>query len=120
MWKRLQHPNIVPFLGVPVKTPPPFEIVSDLMENGTITEYVKKYPQVDRIDLVRKFVSTFITSSETSPSQLWDVADGLHYLHSCKIIHGNLKGVSRFNPLSLLFSASGANLNKLEGKCDDR
>ena len=47
-------------------TPPPFEMVSDLMENGTITEYVKKYPQVDRIDLVRKFVSAFITSSETS------------------------------------------------------
>lgn len=42
------------------------------------------------------------------------MADGLHYLHSCKIIHGNLKGVSRFNLLSPLFSASGANLNELK------
>ena len=60
MWKRLQHPNIVPFLGIPAKTPA-LEIVCDWMEHGTITEYVKKNPAVDRIDLVSEFVFTVAT-----------------------------------------------------------
>ncbi|KAF9790828.1 kinase-like domain-containing protein [Thelephora terrestris] len=76
VWKRLQHPNIVPFLGVPTKIPPPYEIVFDWMENGTLIDFVAKHPEVDRIGL------------------LWDITDGLHFLHSCKIIHGNLKGVN--------------------------
>ena len=48
MWKRLRHPNIVPFLGV---TMDPFQFVSEWMPNGTVTEYVRKNPSVDRIAL---------------------------------------------------------------------
>ena len=54
MWKRLKHPNIVHFLGVPTKIPP-FEIVCEWMDNDKITEYVRKNPGVDRIDLVSRF-----------------------------------------------------------------
>ena len=54
VWKRLQHPNIVPFLGVPANTPP-FEIVCDWMENDRITEYVKKTPDADLMGLVSGF-----------------------------------------------------------------
>ena len=63
VWKRLQHPNIVPFLGVPAKTPP-FEIVCGWMENGTITEYVRKHPDVDRVCLVSGFIPILTTSLE--------------------------------------------------------
>lgn len=56
MWKRLQHPNVVPFLGI-LSDMPPFELVHDWMEHGSITEYVKKNPTVDQIDLVSEFVS---------------------------------------------------------------
>ena len=56
MWKRLQHSNIVPFLGVPTKVPP-FEIVYEWMGSITITEYVRRHPEVDRINLVSGFVS---------------------------------------------------------------
>ena len=104
VWKRLQHPNIVPFLGVPAKIPP-FKIVYDWMENNRITEYVRQNPKVDRVSLVSEFISTPITSFERRTPQLWDIADGLHYLHSCNIIHGNLKGVSRFVPHSRLFQS---------------
>jgi len=46
------------------------------MENGGITEYVRKKPDVDRALL------------------LWDVASGLYYLHSHDIIHGDLNGAT--------------------------
>ena len=55
MWKRLQHPNIVPFLGVPTNTPPPLEIVCEWMEDGAIIEYVRKNPEIDRVGLVSEF-----------------------------------------------------------------
>ncbi|KAF9641977.1 hypothetical protein BDM02DRAFT_3072914, partial [Thelephora ganbajun] len=42
VWKRLRHPNIVPFLGVSTKIEPTFEIVYDWMENGRIVEYVER------------------------------------------------------------------------------
>ena len=41
---------------------PPFEIVFDWMENGGITEYVRKNPEVDRVGLV--------SDSFSSPSRL--------------------------------------------------
>ena len=61
MWKRLQHPNIVPFLGVLARIPP-FEIVYGWMDNGTITEYVRKYPDVNRAYLVSEFISILTTA----------------------------------------------------------
>ena len=48
--------------------------------------------------------------------QLWDVADGLHYLHSCNVIHGNLKAVSR---LILHSQQSDINPNESEGERSD-
>jgi hypothetical protein len=65
VWKRLRHPNIVPFLGVPTKLPPPLEIVCEWMENGTIIEYVRKYPRADRVELVSEFVSNLVVSFQT-------------------------------------------------------
>ena len=65
------------------------------MENGSITQYVKKNPDVDRVGLVSEFVPTVTTLFECQILQLWDVVDGIHYLHSCNVIHGDLKGVSR-------------------------
>lgn len=65
VWKRLQHPNIVPFLGVPTGMSS-FEIVCDWMENGRITEYVAKSPQVNRIGLVSDFVPAVAISSRMS------------------------------------------------------
>ena len=54
MWKRLQHPNVVPFLGISAEMPP-FEIVYDWMEHGGIVDYVRRHPEVDRIGLVSEF-----------------------------------------------------------------
>ena len=53
MWGRLSRPNIVPFIGV---TPDPLKIVSEWMSNGTVMEFVKENPNVNRIGLVRLFL----------------------------------------------------------------
>ena len=91
------------------------------MEDGKITEYVKKNPKVDRINLVSGFVPVVTVSEfECQISQLWDVADGLHYLHSRNVIHGDLKGVSHSIPRSRFFSESDINPNELEGEHSDR
>ena len=49
VWKRLRHPNVVPFIGVTTK---PLQFVSEFMPNGTLTKYVKKNPSADRVGLV--------------------------------------------------------------------
>lgn len=49
MWKYLKHQNIVPLLGV---TSTPFQIISDWMPGGNLTEYIKKHPDADRLDIV--------------------------------------------------------------------
>ncbi|KAF9643686.1 kinase-like protein [Thelephora ganbajun] len=71
IWKRLKHPNILPFLGV---TTSPLQLVSDWMSGGNLPEYIKNNSSADRLGL------------------LCDVANGLCYLHSCDSIHGDLKG----------------------------
>ncbi|KAF9644933.1 kinase-like protein [Thelephora ganbajun] len=70
-WKHLAHPNIVPLLGVTID---PFELISDRMPGRNLTEYIMNHPDADRIPL------------------LTNVAKGLNYLHSCDVIHGDLKG----------------------------
>ena len=49
IWKRLKHPNIVPFIGVASN---PLQIVSEWMPNGTLVEFVEKNPGAKRINLV--------------------------------------------------------------------
>ncbi|KAF9644746.1 kinase-like protein [Thelephora ganbajun] len=69
--KRLAHPNIVPLLGITIT---PFHLISDWMSGGDLPEHIKNNSNADRIGL------------------LSDVAMGLCYLHSCNVIHGDLKG----------------------------
>ncbi|KAH9929153.1 kinase-like domain-containing protein, partial [Fomitopsis serialis] len=72
MWRRLRHPRITPMLGVDTKLFP-LCIVSKWVDNGTITEFLKKYPAENRLQL------------------LLDVCEGLQYLHSETVTHGDLK-----------------------------
>ncbi|KAF9642056.1 kinase-like protein, partial [Thelephora ganbajun] len=73
MWKRLNHPNVLPLLGVTIA---PFQLISNWMSGGNLPEYIEKHSDADRIGL----------------AGLCDVAKGLCYLHSCNVVHGDLKG----------------------------
>jgi serine/threonine protein kinase len=87
-WKHLSHPNIVPFLGV---TFDPLQLVSAWMPGGSLTEYIKEHPSKSRLVLVC-FVLLHRFSSSL-PRQLHGVVEGLNYLHSRSVIHGDIKGV---------------------------
>ena len=49
MWKRLNHQNIVPLLGI---TSTPLQLISEWMPNGNLTEYIGVRPDADRLGLV--------------------------------------------------------------------
>ena len=65
MWKRLKHPNVVPFLGVTSK---PLQFVSEWMPNGTLTNYVRKNPGANRISLVSLLSVAILTGTDTAES----------------------------------------------------
>ena len=48
MWKLLEHPNIVPLLGI---TPTPLQIISEWMPGGNLVEYTNKCPDANRCGL---------------------------------------------------------------------
>jgi len=66
----LAHPNIVPIVGVTVES---LDLISDWVPGGDLLEYIVKHPDTDRLPL------------------LSGIAEGLNYLHSCNVIHGDLK-----------------------------
>jgi len=54
MWNYLRHPNVLPLMGVAM-TDTQFAMVSEWMVNGNINDFVKAYPDVDRLALVGHF-----------------------------------------------------------------
>ncbi|KAG8919378.1 hypothetical protein FRC02_001714 [Tulasnella sp. 418] len=77
IWSKLQHGNIVPFLGYAFDGDRPC-MISPWYENGDVIKYVRQHPEMDKSRLVRECI------------------DGLVYLHSRQppVIHGDLKAVS--------------------------
>ena len=97
MWKHLRHPNVLPLLGVTMT--PKFQLISNWMSGGDLPGYIEKNPDGDRLKLVG--VPPILFTLCLPHYQLSDVAKGLHHLHSCNVVHGDLKGVcGRSNPAS--------------------
>ena len=57
MWKHLTHPNILPLLGITIC---PFQLISDWMPGGDLPEYIKKNPNVYRLELVGVLPVVFV------------------------------------------------------------
>uniref|UniRef100_A0A0W0F8I0 Protein kinase domain-containing protein n=1 Tax=Moniliophthora roreri TaxID=221103 RepID=A0A0W0F8I0_MONRR len=79
LWTQLEHPNVLPFLGVNTEEfAPGFCLISPWMMNGDIVSYLKEDPGHDRLKSIH------------------EIASGLAYLHSLTpmIIHGDIKGAN--------------------------
>ncbi|OCF78736.1 TKL protein kinase [Kwoniella mangroviensis CBS 8886] len=77
IWCRLDSEFVLPFFGASSAVgPPPWFLVSPWMKNGRITDYIRSDAgsKVDRIALIHR------------------VAQGMEYLHSRDVVHGDLKG----------------------------
>ena len=51
MWKTLQHPNVLPLVGVTMSNAH-FAMISEWMTNGNIIEFVKANSDANRLKLV--------------------------------------------------------------------
>ena len=51
LWRRLNHPNILPFYGASMSQDQ-FSLVSPRMENGNVLSYTRKHPEANRLHLV--------------------------------------------------------------------
>ncbi|KAF7341491.1 Adenylate cyclase [Mycena venus] len=77
VWQTLQHEYILPLIGIDRETfPLSFCMVSPWMKHGTILQYLSQHGRAD-VDKL-----------------LLQVAKGLGYLHSMKIVHGDLRGTN--------------------------
>ncbi|KAG6382175.1 WD40-repeat-containing domain protein [Boletus reticuloceps] len=78
IWRRLNHPNVVPFLGISYGfgMRGAMSLVSLWMPNESLSLFLAKHD--DHLDLGHRL------------QFLLDIANGLHYLHSFPIVHGDL------------------------------
>ncbi|KAF7343889.1 TKL/TKL-ccin protein kinase [Mycena venus] len=73
VWSRLNHKNVLPFIGICEDIAPWPVLISPYYKFGHVGTYLKKHPSINRRDLVT------------------GVACGLQYLHAHDIVHGDLK-----------------------------
>ncbi|KAF9253975.1 hypothetical protein L218DRAFT_887452, partial [Marasmius fiardii PR-910] len=93
---KLNHPNVLPFMGLHCMNNAQTQLclVSPWMEQENLVQFLKAISpeQIDHYTLV------------------YDVDSGLSYLHSEKVIHGDLKGLSQIlyitNPLTDQYKTS--------------
>ena len=51
IWRTLRHPNVLPLLGV-MMTEDRFAMISEWMNNGNVSDFVKANPNANRFELV--------------------------------------------------------------------
>ena len=93
----MDHPNVLRIEGA---APDLFPCctVSRWMENGNMLEYLNQSPgPIDRLDLVRTDSDhnnlCILMFTNRRHHQLLGIIRGLNYLHTHRVVHGDLKGV---------------------------
>ncbi|KAK0188288.1 kinase-like domain-containing protein [Armillaria mellea] len=79
VWRNLNHPNVVPFIGINDDLfYPSFCLISPWMNDGNLISFLAKNPGHNRVQCIK------------------EVANGLHYLHSHEpqVIHADIRGAN--------------------------
>ncbi|KAF7337744.1 Kinase-like protein [Mycena sanguinolenta] len=77
IWTQLHHPNILPCFGIDGDSfPSSLCMVSPWMDHGTVLNYLNEHGR------------------DNADKLLYEIAQGLEYLHSCSIVHGDLRGAN--------------------------
>ncbi|KAJ8584512.1 kinase-like protein [Rhizopogon salebrosus TDB-379] len=87
VWLKLKHPTIVPLLGVAFLNPPFPALISQWIPSGTLRTYLG--------------AQAMTLTAPAKGGLAKGVADGLNYLHSEDVVHGDL------HPGNVLIDASG-------------
>ncbi|KAH8110557.1 kinase-like protein, partial [Phellopilus nigrolimitatus] len=80
VWSELKHPNILPLWGYVLEGAYPC-LVSERMDNGTVSSYIKSQPNCDVLRIIYIYIY----------SQILGIANGIHYLHDKDIFHSDIK-----------------------------
>ena len=97
IWADLEHANILPLEGIAlVDNLPAF--VSEWMVHGTAKDFTSKnFDRINMAALVGLFKQDLVYMlRDVSKRQAIGIANGLSYLHSKNVVHGNMKAV-RYN-----------------------
>jgi hypothetical protein len=90
LWQCLRHPNIVPFIGTSEHFP--VSLVSEWMSGGTVTAFLREHVDSERSFLVSCCVHAR-GRSERYGTQVIDILQGLGFMHSLDVVHGDIKPV---------------------------
>ena len=89
IWKEHQHPSLLKFFAGCLFDKPKF-LVSPYCKNGNALEYLKLRPDASRPKMASTIPNSRLRGRLTC-LQLLDVSRGMLFLHTAKIVHGDLK-----------------------------
>lgn len=81
-------------------------IVMPYLKNGNVRDYIRRYPDCDRLLIVSQRYVYWSLEVLIINGQLHHISLGVAHLHSLNIVHGDLKAVRNRSILTVSFEAN--------------